>query len=632
MSKVKILLLMALGSLSAFAAPTVVVISQVMYRADGSPYNSGQVTVEWPNFIAASGDQIPAGSKTVNLTTAGLLQVSLVANAGASPVGTSYRVTYRLALGTPASVAWIVPAVAGPVTVTAIQSGAQTWVPYPVITQSMLPVISVPFYGTGATSFTANLPIFGNGTNPLFSGTVQGNQTKLVSASGTWTTGHCLTIDGNGNAIDAGAPCGTPGGGFPTTTNLISGNGGGGGADSGIVPATVVINTRTISTTGPLGGGGALSGNLTLTCTTCLIGSSLSAGVVHAPGASQTMTSSLIVNADIAAATIDLPTKVTGLLLGANMATMIGDSGSGGTKGAVPAPAAGDAAAGKYLKADGTFSVPPGSGSITGPMSSTNTAIPTWNGTGGNVLRDSLVLIDTATGNVSTPGTYSSGTGGASRVDLTNGVDPSSPGVGVIYLYSQTAANNVFAKTSAGTLIHMVQSATTANQVVRTVPDSGAITQGPVTSAYMSTEPTRRTCTMVIGADNGTALANADLGPQGQQCQFGAAGTVVEVDVNADGGTPSIQVGKMHCSASSGGVCTAWTNSSFLSSALSAAASNFDACSNTGGTTGIDTITTCSATLQNTSVVVGDWIRMVSGTAGGTAKRVTVTVHLVTTN
>lgn len=39
---------------------------------------------------------------------------------------------------------------------------------------------------------------------------------------------------------------------------------------------------------------------------------------------------------------------------------MVGDSGSGGTKGMVPAPASGDAAAGKYLKADGTYAVPPG--------------------------------------------------------------------------------------------------------------------------------------------------------------------------------------------------------------------------------------------------------------------------------
>ena len=36
---------------------------------------------------------------------------------------------------------------------------------------------------------------------------------------------------------------------------------------------------------------------------------------------------------------------------------MSGDTGSGGVKGAVPAPSAGDAAAGKFLKADGTWAV-----------------------------------------------------------------------------------------------------------------------------------------------------------------------------------------------------------------------------------------------------------------------------------
>lgn len=42
------------------------------------------------------------------------------------------------------------------------------------------------------------------------------------------------------------------------------------------------------------------------------------------------------------------------------LSAVVGDSGSGGTKGLVPAPAAGDAAAGKFLKADGTFAVPAG--------------------------------------------------------------------------------------------------------------------------------------------------------------------------------------------------------------------------------------------------------------------------------
>lgn len=41
-----------------------------------------------------------------------------------------------------------------------------------------------------------------------------------------------------------------------------------------------------------------------------------------------------------------------------NIDVMVGDSGSGGTKGLVPAPGAGDAADDKYLKADGTWEAP----------------------------------------------------------------------------------------------------------------------------------------------------------------------------------------------------------------------------------------------------------------------------------
>lgn len=41
---------------------------------------------------------------------------------------------------------------------------------------------------------------------------------------------------------------------------------------------------------------------------------------------------------------------------------MTGDAGAGGTRGTVPAPAAGDAAAGKYLKADATWAAPAGTG------------------------------------------------------------------------------------------------------------------------------------------------------------------------------------------------------------------------------------------------------------------------------
>jgi hypothetical protein len=59
-------------------------------------------------------------------------------------------------------------------------------------------------------------------------------------------------------------------------------------------------------------------------------------------------------------------------LSNADLPVMVGDAGAGGVKGAVPAPAAGDAAASKYLSAAGTWSQPSGSGA---PASATYVVI-----------------------------------------------------------------------------------------------------------------------------------------------------------------------------------------------------------------------------------------------------------------
>jgi|GEM_PF-4748718 hypothetical protein len=57
---------------------------------------------------------------------------------------------------------------------------------------------------------------------------------------------------------------------------------------------------------------------------------------------------------------------------------MVGDSGSGGKAGNVPAPPAGSAAAGKFLKADGTFAVPAGAGLLTiNPQTASYAALST---------------------------------------------------------------------------------------------------------------------------------------------------------------------------------------------------------------------------------------------------------------
>ena len=65
--------------------------------------------------------------------------------------------------------------------------------------------------------------------------------------------------------------------------------------------------------------------------------------------------------------------NLSGMAVPGQLPVMIGDSGSGGVQGAVPAPPAGSAAAFKYLAADGTFSVPSGTGiGISSVGSSTN--------------------------------------------------------------------------------------------------------------------------------------------------------------------------------------------------------------------------------------------------------------------
>jgi hypothetical protein len=253
-------------------------------------------------------------------------------------------------------------------------------------------------------------------------------------------------------------------------------------------------------------------------------------------------------------------------------------------------------------------------------------------------------------------GACHTGAGGSGYVTLTTGAGAptancSAPSSSNLALYLDTtnndewwcAAGNSWKKTLSVTGSGPYQ-ATGATGAVPSTPASGTVTcyfdstlntQVCLDSAgnpwQMVKEATlgdvqKRSCDITVGdASSSSAVTNAQLGPQKHTCKIAAAGSVLEVDVESDAGSPSVIVGRRRCTAWSSGTCSAESTVNLVSSAT-AASSGYIGCSNTGGTTGFDGGTTCAGTLQNSALSAGDWIELVSGTAGGTAKLVTIHV------
>ena len=93
------------------------------------------------------------------------------------------------------------------------------------------------------------------------------------------------------------------------------------------------------------------------------------------------------------------PSAVTAAQVNTLLPAFTGDTGAGGVKGLVPAPAAGDAVAGRFLKADGTFAVPSGAVSSvagrTGAVTLDGTDVSfTQSGTGATARNATLKMRD----------------------------------------------------------------------------------------------------------------------------------------------------------------------------------------------------------------------------------------------
>ena len=102
------------------AMPATTTVSDVVYRADGTPAG-GVLVIQWPAFTTIDGAAVGAGTKSVTLGAGGTLSVQLVPNSNANPASTTYIVTYQLDDGTSKTEFWRVGS-ASPTTIAAVRT------------------------------------------------------------------------------------------------------------------------------------------------------------------------------------------------------------------------------------------------------------------------------------------------------------------------------------------------------------------------------------------------------------------------------------------------------------------------------------------------------------------------------
>ena len=90
---------LAAGGISHGQGPATTVVSDVVFRADGTRA-AGTLLISWPSFITANGEAVAGETKSVTLGAQGALSVALVPNTGVTPANALYTVIFHLDDGT----------------------------------------------------------------------------------------------------------------------------------------------------------------------------------------------------------------------------------------------------------------------------------------------------------------------------------------------------------------------------------------------------------------------------------------------------------------------------------------------------------------------------------------------------
>lgn len=330
---------------------------------------------------------------------------------------------------------------------------------------------------TGATSEDA-------GIEGLAPSSTAGASNRFLCVDGTWAVPGIASVTGPGASTDRAIAIwdGTDGDTVQNSLVLISTSGG------VTIPGTLTLGTGAhvlTNAAGLLDGGKVQSGTVTSTqmSTTGVTAGSytLSAITVDSKGRITAAANGSLGLIDLA----DGETAYTGaagypiivnttadgwefaaMLDPSVLPQLVGDSGSGGTAGIVPAPGVGDAAAGKYLAADGSWATPAGSGNVAGPGTSTDNALALFDGVNGQTLQDSSIT--SADGaSLTVPGTITAGSGAhalTSAAGLLDGgkLQAASVGLAALDIAGGTAATTA----DDADLIAIYDDSATANRVM----------------------------------------------------------------------------------------------------------------------------------------------------------------------
>lgn len=114
------ILLLLLAAVAAKAT----VVQGIVYDATGRPAN-GQMIISWPAFTSLNGRAVPAGARTLKITS-GVVSVDLEP----TPPGTLYTVRFMFAGGTTQTESWAVPQTSGTISISqARAAGNQAPIP-----------------------------------------------------------------------------------------------------------------------------------------------------------------------------------------------------------------------------------------------------------------------------------------------------------------------------------------------------------------------------------------------------------------------------------------------------------------------------------------------------------------------